>query len=354
MPALLKLGLMALGAACILLLAGGFPLAGAPAVYSGGAMWLLGGLVVLLCIWGGWRLATGRRVQLIAGLVFLFFTVTGAVMLAEYGAKAVEYAGIGGPMWAGAVGMGCVALTGVVFMAVFGFLCYRVMNVRVLWLAGLHWAVALLGCGAVADALYEIRVPVSLPADAATELSELKTPEGKVLPLGFRLRVDDFVVKYYDDATYAMYTFENGRPGAVQSVGRSGDTLHLGSENWPVSALKSTPGMPHPFLMLPGTPARVLVQNPPTVRDYCAHVVAFTDHRGRPETHKAELRVNTPFACKDWRFSLSSYRQEAGGRTLVLLQARRAPGRFAALCGMVGIIICTAAWCWWRKEDTPV
>lgn len=108
--------------------------------------------------------------------------------------------------------------------------------------------------------------------------------------------------------------------------------------------------MPHPFLMLPGNPARVLVQNPGTVRDYCAHIVAFTDHRGRPETHRAELRVNSPFACKDWRFSLSSYRGE-GGQTQVLLQARRAPGRFAALCGMVGIIICTAVWCWWKKEE---
>ena len=79
-------------------------------------------------------------------------------------------------------------------------------------------------------------------------------------------------------------------------------------------------------------------------------VVAFTDHRGRPETHKAELRVNSPFACKDWRFSLSSYREQ-NGQVEVLMQARRAPGRFASLCGMVGIIICTAAWCWWRKED---
>lgn len=341
---------MALGAACVLLLAGAFPLLGAPDVYRSGAMLLLGGLTILLCLWGGWRLAAGRRVQLIVGLIFLFFTVTGLNMLFQYGAKAFEYAGIGGPMWAGAVGMGCVALTGVVFMAVFGFLCYRVMNLRVLWLAGAHWAIALLGIGAFSDAAWEIRMPVTMPADAKTELTELVTDDGQILPLGFRLRVDDFVVSYYDDATYTIYAFENGRPGAAQPVERRGDTLHLGAESWPVSSLKSAPGMPHPFLMLPGNPARVLVQNPGTVRDYCAHIVAFTDHRGRPETHKAELRVNSPFACKDWRFSLSSYRNEAG-TTEVLMQARRAPGRFAALTGMVGIIICTAAWCWWRKEE---
>ena len=40
-----------------------------------------------------------------------------------------------------------------------------------------------------------------------------------------------------------------------------------------------------------------------------------------------------------------------GDTTEVLMQARREPGRFAALCGMVGIMICTAVWCWWRKEE---
>ena len=352
MSAWLKGGMMVLGAACVLLLAGGFPLMGAPGVYCGGAMLLLGVMTVLLCMVGGWRLVAGRRVQLVVGLVFLFFTVTGLVMLFQYGAKALDYAGIGGPMWAGAVGMACIALTGVVFMAVFGFLCYRVMNCRILWLAGLHWAVALLGVGAFVDAAWEVRIPVALPADARTELTELTAQDGRVYPLGFRLRADSFVVKYYDDATYSLYSFENGRPGAGHAVERRGDMLHSGAESWSVSALKSAPGMPHPFLMLPGNPARVLVQNPATVRDYCAHIVAFTDHRGRPETHKAELRVNAPFACKDWRFSLSSYHEE-GGCTVVQLQARRAPGRFAALCGMVGIIICTAVWCWWRKEETP-
>ena len=103
---------MSLGAACVLLLAGAFPLMGAPEVYRSGAMMLLGGLVVLLCLWGGWRLATGLRWQLIVGLIFLFFTVAGLNMLVQYGAKAVEYAGIGGPMWAGAVAWGAWRLPG--------------------------------------------------------------------------------------------------------------------------------------------------------------------------------------------------------------------------------------------------
>ena len=341
---------MALGAVCVLLLAGAFPLMAAPEVYGSGAVMVLGALVVLLCLCGGWRLASGRRLQLIVGLVFLFFTVTGLNMLFQYGAKAAEYAGIGGPMWAGAVGMGCVALTGVVFMTVFGYLCYRVMNARVLWLAGLHWAVALLGIGAFVDALYEIRVPVTMPADARTELRELVLDDGRSLPLGFRLRVDGFDVQHYDDAGYELYSFVNGRPGTPVAVERRGDRLHSGDESWPVSALTTAPGMPHPFLMIPGKTTRVLVQKPGTVRDYCARLVLFTDHRGRPETRCEELRVNSPVSCKDWSFSLSSYRGQ-GGATEVLMQARRAPGRFAALSGMVGIIICTAVWCWWRKEE---
>lgn len=351
MRTLLKAGIMSLGAACVLLLAGAFPRLGAPEVYRSGAMLLLGGLSVLLSLWGCWRLAAGRRLQLVVGLAFLFFTVTGLVMLLQYGAKAIEYAGIGGPMWAGAVGMGCVALTGVVFMAIFGFLCTRVMNLRVLWLAGVHGAVALAGIGAFVDAAYEIRVPVTLPADAQTELTELILDDGRCIPLGFRLRIDGFDVQHYDDASYALYTYEHGRTGAEMPVTRRGDMLCSGAESWPVSALKTADGIPHPFMVIQGTPARILVQKPGTVRDYCARITAFTDHRGRPETHRAELRVNSPFACKDWRFSLSSYAHRPGG-VEVLLQARRAPGRFAALCGMGGIIICTAVWCWWRKEET--
>ncbi len=350
MTSWLKGSLMILGAACVLLLAGAFPLLGAPGVYRSGAMMLLGAFTILFCLVGGWRLARGKNIQLIAGLLFLFFTVTGGSMLVQYGAKALEYARIGGPMWAGAVGMLCVALTGILFMSIFGYLCYRVMNHRILWLAGLHWAIALLGIGACIDAACEVRIPVALPADARTELNELRTADGRTYPLGFRLRIEQFDIQHYDDATYALYTFENGRPGPRQSVERQGDTLRHGHESWPLSALQSAPGMPHPFLLIPGTPARVLVQNPATVRDYCAHIIAHTDHRGRPETHRAALRVNTPFACKDWRFTLSSYKQEAG-HTQVLLQARRAPGRFAALSGMIGIIICTAVWCWWKKED---
>ena len=50
MSSWLKGGIMALGAACVLLLAGAFPLLGAPEVYRSGAMLLLGVITIILCL----------------------------------------------------------------------------------------------------------------------------------------------------------------------------------------------------------------------------------------------------------------------------------------------------------------
>ena len=128
MSSVLKLSIMALGAACVLLLAGGFPLMGAPAVYRGGAMLLLGLVSTLLCLWGAWQIAAGQRVRLVFGLVFLFFAVIGLVMMGSYASQGFAFAQQGGPMWMGALAMFCTALSGVVFFVVFGYLTYRVMT----------------------------------------------------------------------------------------------------------------------------------------------------------------------------------------------------------------------------------
>ena len=70
----LVLTLMVLGAAGLLLLAGGFPLVGEPAVYRSGLMLGLGIAAALLALWGGWRLAAGQRARYVCGLVSSFFT----------------------------------------------------------------------------------------------------------------------------------------------------------------------------------------------------------------------------------------------------------------------------------------
>ncbi len=352
MSSVLKVAQMVLGGLCVLLLAGGFPLAGAEGVYRSGAMLLLGGLVLLLSLWGTFRLASGRYGQLIFGLLFLFFACTGVLMVGEYGSKAVEYAMQGGAMWAGAVGMGCTALVGVVFLAVFGYLCKRVMNHSRLWLAGLHAAIALLVLGVYTDAAEQVRVSMALPADGRPLPAEVSTPSGEKLPLGFRLQVDEFTVRYYDDAHYALYPIIQGRPGTPQAVERRGERLHLGAESWAVASLQQAPGMPRPFRLLPGNPPRVLVEEPGTVRDYCASCTLHTDYKGRPETRRETLRVNEPIRCKGWLVYLNSYR--AGNPAVVQLELRRAPGRVMALSGIVGIMVCSAVWCWSRKEETAV
>lgn len=341
---------MVLGAACVLLLAGGFPLMGAPEVYRSGVMLLLGLIAALLSLWGAWRIAVGQRVRLVFGLVFLFFTVIGLVMMGRYTSQGIEFARQGGPMWMGALAMFCTALSGVVFFAVFGYLTYRVMTRR-LWLAGIHAALTLLTIGVYVDYKYEIRTMLALPADGTVSADSVRTRSGEVLPLGFSLKVDSFSVAHYDNVTYTLYTMAQGRPVHPVQLEEQGDSLVAGNESWDKNLLKTAPGMQHPFYLVPGTPPRVILQNPPAVKDYCAACVVNTDHRGRPEQRRQQLRVNDPISCKGWLISLVSY-DSHHGRTLVRLQARRAPGRITALSGMVGIIICSACWCWWKKEET--
>ena len=351
MTRLLKAGVMVLGAAAVLLLAGGFPLIGAPMVYKSGAMLLLGMVAALLSLWGAFSLARGRWVQLLFGMLFLFFAVAGVCVCWQFAGQGIKFAVQGGPMWMGAIGMFCTALTGLVFTAVFGYLTTRVMNLRHLWLAGLHLCLALLAIGAYIDFMYEERTTLLLPADGSVTATSVRTATGEILPLNFSLRVDSFSVSRYDNETYTMHTLNAAHPVKPQTVEKQGDKLILGEESWNVADLKQGPGAESPYLLLPGKPDRVIVQNPPAVRDYCATCRIETDHRGRAEVRQEELRVNEPISCKGWIISLMNYRQMGTRHTMVQMQARRAPGRFASLVGMVGIIICTACWCWWKEKE---
>lgn len=344
-----KAAIMAVGVACVLLLAGGFPLMGAPAVYRGGAMLLLGLVSALLSLCGAWRIASGQRLRLVFGLLFLFFSVIGLVMLWQYSAQGIKFAEQGGPLWMGALAMFCTALSGAVFFAVFGYLTKRVMTRR-LWLAGIHASLVLLTIGVYVDYKYEERYRLILPADGSVSTDAVQLPEGGRVPLGFSFAVESFSVAHYDDESYTLYTLEEGRPVRPIQPELQGDMLVAGKERWNKNLLKTAPGMPQPFYLVPGNPQRVILRNPPVVKDYCAHCLVNTDYRGRPEQRREQLRVNEPISCKGWLLSLESYELHHG-RTLVRVQARRAPGRIAALSGMVGIIICTACWCWWNKEE---
>lgn len=352
MSTLLKITLMTLGAGCTLLAAGAFPFMGAPAVYKGGLMLLLGLLTTLLSLWGGWRLAKGQRARFLAGLPCIFLTLTGLAALWEFVPPAFQYARLGGAMWFGALGMGSLALVGLLFSAIFGYLTLRLMTRR-LWLAGAHWSITLLLIGAYTDYSREITCHLPLPADGKTSVSEVKDADGNTHPLGFTLQARQFTVEHYATApTFTLYHW-NGQQWEPHSHPTLKDgAISVGTESWPQENLQQPPATSiQPYLLLPGEPARLLVQDKPPVRQYSAECLLVTNYRGRPEERPVTLRVNEPLSCNGWQIYLMGYRP-MGNTTLLQLEARRAPGRLPfALPGMIGIILCTACWCWWKKEE---
>lgn len=349
MSAPLRFTVALLAAVCLLLLAGAFPLMGAEAVYRGGAMLLLALAVLAFTLWGGWRLAAGVRVRCAFGLVCLFFAGAGVAILWQYGAAGLRMAQQGGAMWAGAIAMFCTALVGVVFTGVFGYLCLKAMNEQRLWLAGAHICLGVLLIGAGCDYLYEQRAPLILPADGHTKADAVYS-EGELRPLGFALQIDKFDITHYTDRRYSIYTHTNGRPSAPQALEQRGDRLYLGEESWAVADLVTEPGMPYPFLAVGGETPRVIVQDPPAVKDYAASCTLFTDYKGRPETRHETLRVNEPLECKGWLIYLSDYTTTPRGTQLKLI-ARRAPGRLPALAGIIGLVATLAFYCFGKKQE---
>ena len=352
---LLSATVMVLAAACLLLLAGGFPLLGEPAVYRSGLMLALVIVAALLSLWGGWRIAAGKRPQLVVGLVSTFFTVAGAMVFWQYGGKAVSYAMLGGAMWFGALAMACTAVVGVLFCCIFGFFVWKLMQPR-LWLAGAHWSLCLLALGAYLDYCGEQTATVQLPSNGRVAVSEVMTAEGDKIQLPFSLRVDSFAMAYYEQDTYGLYRQEGEGWELIGAPVVEVDCLRYGDEMWAKEDLQMSPEVSQPFLLLPATderPVRLLVRNPSVVKDYSAACHIETDHRGRREVRDEVVRVNEPLECKGWQIYLNSY-TPMNRSTLVTLQLRRAPGRLAALAGMVGLIICTACWCWWRRGEKPL
>ncbi len=350
MRTFLKATLMALGAACVLLFAGGCPVLGAPDLYRGGAMLLLGILIALLALWGALRLAKGNIARLLFGLFCCFMAGIGLVMVVQYGGKALEYLLQGGIMWFGAIGMGCIAMVGVIFTTIFGFFAKRLMQ-PALWLAGAHVACFLVLLGGYIDYGTEERSMVRLPADGKSLLTHT-AGGGKELP--FRLRVDDFAIDYYtghEHYSLMHYDHASARWSRVGAVAVQGDELVFGEERWKAEQLRTAPGMPRPFLV--AGQGRVILRDVPAVKEYRARCHVMTKHRGRDEARDEVMRVNAPLAVKGWQVTLMSHERAADGTPRLVLQLRRAPGRFWALTGMVGLILCTACWCWQggRKKE---
>lgn len=335
MNSFLKATLMLLGAGCVLLLAGAFPLAGAPGVYHGGLMAALGVAVAALSTWGAWRLARGSMLRLLGGCICAALAGAGGAGCVVFGAECFSYARLGGAMWFGVVAMGCYALVGLLFLGIFTFLALRLMTRR-LWLAALHLSLVLLLAGAYADAVGGAAYPCSCIVGAAP-VSPRTAPPG----FPFRLQVLHFEVERYAAAeSYTLLEHRQGRWVPLATPRRSGDALVLGDERWPVSSLVRAPGMPQPFRLLPGAPPRLLLAQPGPVREFRATCRLIPQQGAAREE---QLRVNAPISCEGWRVYLMHY-SEHGGRTVVELLLRRSPGRLPALAGMVALILCSIGW----------
>jgi len=313
-------------------------------------MWLLGGVVALLCAVGAWRLSKGERLRFLFGLFFTFLSAAGAAGVCLFGSQGVDYATVGGPLWFGAVGMFCLAAVGCLFAGIFGFFAWRLQTKR-LCLGALHLCGLLILSGVCLDALCGVSLPLHMVAGGQKTVYEVKGRDGTVLPLGFGLTLENFSLSYYGEPSYTLYRRQDGRQWLVAGKPvREGGRLVLGERSWQLADLQRSPDMPSPYL-LAGTPEapELLVEDARTVRDYCASCRVDSLYRGRKESRKVDIRVNDPLSFKGVVIHLASYRP-MGGKTLVEFHVRRAPGRLLALGGMVGLIIFTAAWCWKRKE----
>lgn len=367
MSSLLKAALMLMGAACVLLLAGAAPVGGVPAVYHSWPMLLLGAFAGLLSLWGGWRLSAGKRAQFVVGSISTFFVIAGVVTVWMYGCKAVEYMQMGGGGWFAALGSVCTMVVGGLFIIIFGYFMLRLMNPR-LWLAAAHVCCALVVLGAFVDYCAEERAELAVTPGSAEPVTEVTTAAGNTLPLGFGLKVDSFAVSYYDDAqpaehlAHVLITRQNdsycpylwsGKLWVPLPPGHytvQGTKLEFGGRTFDLTQLRQYPQFTCP-LLLESAPMPSGLAAAGTVKEYKAECTLETQHRGRPETRRETLKVNEPIACGDWRLYLMRYDYNPLSNTVrPVLLARRAPGRWFAMVGMVGIILSTACWSFWRRD----
>lgn len=332
----LRIVVMLLGAWCVLLLAGALPWGGVEAVYRGGLVRVLGGGAGVLCLWAAWTMSAGHRLRMVLGIVLLFFAVAGVGVLLCYGQESLRYADMGGAMWFGAVGMGCLAMVGLLFSVIFGYLAHLSLRVDQLWLAVAHLSIAMVVAGAFVDVCTEQRFSV------VRYVGETRPTQGKKMdsPMPFEVEVKSLQVERHESAgVYNLLEHRVGRWTPIAAAVKQGERIRCGKEEWNVADLRVLPGGQGRCFMLPGEPVRVLVQQSGPVKEYRA-VCRFVPVRKRDEEREETLRVNEPATWRDWRIYLMSCSPDARQVQLLL---RRAPGRMLVFAGLVGVLLCSFA-----------
>ncbi len=301
-------------------------------------MHVLGGLIGIMCLCTAWNCSRRGRWRLVAGLSCLFLTVAGVGIFVAFGGKALSYARLGGGMWFGAAGMACLALTGLLFSAIFGYLGLLCMRVN-LRMAGMHACLALLLIGAFIDYYTEQRIPLTRSVGCPVSPAADATSPGARLP--FQVSVQHLHILRYDAPTeFRLMEHRNGRwlPHGRGVI--SGSRIVCGGESWELSMLQRLPvGGEGYFYVLPGSPTRVFVPQMPPVREYRAECTLLpTSQNGEPKT--VSIRVNEPAEWGNWRIYLMNCSPD-GRRVQLLL--RCAPGSAWVRIGAIGLLLCVCA-----------
>ena len=319
-----------------------------PETYHSGLMLGLGIASGLVCFIGACALARQHFLRLLAGLLLLGLAALALPGLLFFGEKAVHFARLGGAMWFGMVGMACLAFVSLMIAGVLGYLGFRAMRAPGLWTAAMHLFIVCLLIGVYTDFYRARETPITCSVG------------GSAYPAGehpFSVQVESYEVKTYEgEETYSLLRHDKGRWQFVGSPKRDGAFVRLGSESWPLTSLLPAPkeagSSAQRYLLLPGSPPRLLLQHAAPVREYIAFcrlkptinsALSFADGE-----RQFLLRVNEPISFNGWLVYLLS--ADASGKRVQLL-LRRSPGRPFIYIGAVGLALCSFVWGFAPKEE---
>lgn len=338
---------MLMGAALLLLVAGALPVGGAPAVYRGGLMLVLAAAMGLVSLYAVFRLAGREWWRLALALAMGVLFVGGISAVWMYGREGWRFASGGEWRWLGGLGLWCTAFFGAGMAAVGGFGVYRLMNRR-LWLAALHLALVAMGLGCMADYTEEVKGMVAMPSAQNREkpvMHDRLDDRGQAYPFGFSIGVKNFEITYYESKTYGLYSYTGkGWKRLASAEAENGRVVFPGEIEIADREVRPLPGMPRPMYVHGG--GKVVVKEEDPVKSYEALCV-IEDGK---ETVELPVRVNQPIFYGEWIFYLSSFREGPVGGPIVLMTARRTPGRLWMLGGIAGLLVATAFLCWMPGE----
>lgn len=346
---LIKASLAVTAAALVILMAGAWPVGGAPEVYRSGFLLLLGGVIGALSFCAGITL-TGKQWWRLLLSALLAFIATGCLCGAwMYTVAGIDFAAGGGWRWLGSLGrwIMATAMLGIVGVSAVGI--FRLMSSR-LWLATVHFSLVSMGIGCLADYCGEIKGSLSLPVaqNGQPPVMQESVYVGNCLyPFGFSFGIKQFTVSRYDDAvTCCLCIYKNGQWQVQSEMTPQNGILKTDNFSVPLSELKTLPGMPYAMYVLED--GRVIVKNEAPVKSYDA--VCVIENGGKTEEH--HILVNEPVSYNDWIFYLM-HCDFSQGRQTVYITARCAPGRPWMIGGMAALMLSVACWCWLpsRKEE---